>query len=519
MKKKSTAVVLSILMILALSLSACSKKSDGGSASSSPATGGDQKQASDAPKKAEPFKLSIMADLHTAEVPSEDVQKVLEEKTNTKLSIQWVPDDNYDEKMNTAIATGSLPQAMFMKNIGSFILLKDAIRQGAFWEVGPYLKDFPHLAALNKDVYHNTSVDGKIYSLYQERPLSRQGIIYRQDWADKLNIPEPKTNEDIYNMAKAFTEQDPDGNGSKDTIGITDRSDLIYGSFKTLSSYFGTPNNWGIKDNKLQPEFMSQGYMDTMNFIKKLRDNGYINKDFPVTSKKDQQNLLITGKAGIYVGSMPDVMGLHDKAIKINPKLKFNVVNRIAGPDGTDHGIWSLPGYGTLVFFPKSTVKSEDELKKILAFFDYIASADGYNLIHYGIQGKTYNMKDGKADPVIDPALQNRVVKPYQALEIGGELSIDGALLSTYSYDMKEKADQLVKDNNKRLIADPTAPLDSKTFAEKGKQLDQIIIDATYQYMLGKIDAAGFQKAVDNWKAQGGNQVIQEYNDAYAKTK
>lgn len=514
--KKNLVVLLCAIMLLSTFLTACGSN-EGNTGNSAPANSanGDKEEAPE--KSQEPLKISIMADLHTAELPDEMVLKELEKNTNTVLDITWVPDDNYDEKMNTAIATGSLPQAMFIKNQSSFILLKDSIRQGAFWEVGPLLKDFPHLAALNQDVYHNTSVDGKIYSLYQERPLSRQGVIYRQDWAEKLGLSEPKSTDDLLNMMKAFTEQDPDGNGAKDTIGLTDRSDLVYGAFKTLSSYFGTPNNWGEVDGKLVPEFMTPAYMETMKYMKNLRDKGYINKDFPVTSKKDQQNMFITGKAGMYIGSMQDVKDLNEKAIKINPNLKFNVVNRIAGPDGQDHGIWSIAGFGSLVFFPKSTVKTEDDLKQILTFFDYVASAEGYNLLHYGLEGTTYNIKDGKADPVADPALQNRAVKPYQALEIGGEISIEGALKGLYAYDMKVKADELVIDNNSRLIADPTAPYDSKTFAEKGKQLDQVIIDAVYKFILGNIDEKGFQAEIENWKSQGGDQVIQEFNDAYKK--
>ena len=93
-------------------------------------------------------------------------------------------------------------------------------------------------------------VDGKVYSLYQGRPLSRQGLIYRKDWADNLGLSAPKTVDEFYEMARAFSEDDPDGNGKNDTIGLTDRSDLIFGVFKTIASWHGTPNNWGEKDGR-----------------------------------------------------------------------------------------------------------------------------------------------------------------------------------------------------------------------------------------------------------------------------
>src|SRR5690625_6385072 len=106
---------------------------------------------------------------------------------------------------------------------------KEAIRDDQFWEVGPYLDEFENLGKLKDTIVENTKVDGKVYSLYQGRPLSRQGIIYRKDWADNLGIEAPTTIEEFYEMNRAFTEDDPDGNGEDDTIGLADRADLVYG--------------------------------------------------------------------------------------------------------------------------------------------------------------------------------------------------------------------------------------------------------------------------------------------------
>src|SRR5690625_4229582 len=60
----------------------------------------------------EPTTITMMQTLHTAEVPTERVQELLEEKANVELDIDWVPDNNYNERLNTAFATGTLPQVM-----------------------------------------------------------------------------------------------------------------------------------------------------------------------------------------------------------------------------------------------------------------------------------------------------------------------------------------------------------------------------------------------------------------------
>ena len=77
------------------------------------------------------------------------------------------------------------------------------------------------------------------------RPLGK-GIIIREDWLNNLKLKKPTNLNELYEVLKAFTYGDPDRDGKDDTIGLTDRNDLVFGSFKTISSYFGTPNNWGV---------------------------------------------------------------------------------------------------------------------------------------------------------------------------------------------------------------------------------------------------------------------------------
>ncbi|WP_372636315.1 extracellular solute-binding protein [Cohnella sp.] len=508
MKKRYGKMAMAAALTLSVVAAGCAQKPDGSQGSS-----GNAVEA-----KKGPTKITIMANLHTPEVPSDIIEKLLEEKTNTELTFQWVPDGSYDEKMNAAFATGSLPHAVYVKNQTSLIMYRDAIRNGQFWEVGPLLKHYPNLKNLDQNVLNNISVDGKVYGLYQERPLSRQGIIYRKDWADALGLKAPQTTEDLYNMLKAFTENDPNKSGKKDTFGLTDRSDLVYGAFKTVASYFGTPNGWGVQDGKLVPEFMHPGYMETMNFFKRLHSEGLMNKDFPVTSKNDQQNLFITGKAGVYIGSMADSVSLHAKMIDVNKNVVLDVANRVKKPNGKE-GVWAIPGFGSVVMFPKSAVKTEAELKDILAFYDKLMSPEVANLTYWGVEGQHYTKEaNGSIKPNPDTKLTDREVKAYQALQVGGPSTIK-MLEPVHTLPVKAKAEELILDNNKILIHDPTAPLDSKTFTEKGSRLQEIVKDATYKYILGSIDAAGFQKEIDRWKKDGGDNIIAEFNASFQQAK
>lgn len=458
-----------------------------------------------------PQEISIMLNLHVPEVPDKRLEELIEKETNTQLDIRWVPDNNYAENLNTAIATNNLPDVFLLKDV-TLDQQKAAIRDDQYWEIGPYLDDYPNLSKLNKDILKNTAVDGKIYTLYAGRPLSRQGLIYRKDWADNLGLGTPTNLEELYEMMRAFTEDDPDGNGKDDTIGLTDRE--ILGTFENFATWHGAPNNWGEKDGQLLPQFMFPEYREAMDYFKSLFDNGYINKDAPVTSKTDQQELLKNGTAGVYIGTMGDVESMYQDALAINPDVVLDVHNYIEGPDG-EYRTRSIPGYGSMLIFPKAAVETEEELKGILSFFDYLMTPEGANLLLWGVEGEHYEVVDGKGKVIEENRdTFNRQILPYTSLEIG-EPDTNGRYIGYFEYEPRAKAEELYKDNNDYLVHDPTAALESATWASKSETLTQIITDATYQYFLGQIDNEGFDQAIEEWKEAGGAQVIEEYNEQW----
>lgn len=517
MKLKKSLVLFCTMLLAIFLLAACGdgnnesapNNNGGGENANQQNDGNDSNDANADDDSGEPTKISIMTKLHTPEVPDDKVLKAIEEAANVELDIEWVPDNNYADKLNVAFSTGTFAQAVTVgdNQIDQF---KEAIRDGQFWEIGPYLNEYENLSNLKEAIVENTKVDGKVYSLYQGRPLSRQGIIYRKDWADNLGIEAPTTIEEFYEMNRAFTEDDPDGNGKDDTIGLADRADLVYGVFKTIASWHGTPNNWGEQDGEILPEFMFPEYMDSMNFIKDLRDNGYMNQDFPVTSKEDQQDMVKNGTAGIYVGAMVDILGLYNDAIELNPDLEYDVQNYIEGPSG-EFTVWAIPGYNNEILFPKSAIETEEELKAILAFYDKMMTPELSNLAQWGIEGEHYTVEDGFAVVDEDQSKIEREVFPFNMLNIG-EPETNGRYESKHTYEPRQKVEDLILENENHLIHDPTNTLESDTFIRDGERLQEIINDATVNYMLGEIDEDGFNKEVEKWKEQGGNDIIAEFN-------
>ncbi|MFM9277788.1 extracellular solute-binding protein [Paenibacillus jiagnxiensis] len=489
---------MSVLLTGALVLSGC-----GGGASDK---GADANQTYD-PNST--LSLTWLNILHTASPPTDVIQKKIEEYTNTKITFNWVPDASKEERITTALASGQLADIVTLTLLDNSSV-RSSLKSGLFWDVSPYLDDYEHLKEIPQEVRKAASIEGGLYGVPFQKDLARGGLVIRKDWLDRLGLKVPTTLDELYEVARAFTEDDPDGNGKDDTVGFGDRSDLRYSSFKTISSYFGSPNGWKVDEQgKFTPEFDTPEYMGALNYSRKLFENGYLIQDFAVTAKSDQQQQFAQGKTGIYTG-MIDIANLKNLAKGIQDGMEVVPVNKISKGDGQYH-IWSEGnGVGGLLAFPKSEVKSEAELKRLLQFVDDLIDEEVYMYMTGGIEGVHYEFDENEAFKRLDQDKWQADVQPFSS-----------SRPSEVTYSLKdadpdkELANQLVKENAEFAVLDPSVPLDSATANEKGTELEKIITDATIMYIMGQIDENGFKQAVQDWKNAGGSQIISEYEAAY----
>ncbi|MEJ8304707.1 extracellular solute-binding protein [Saccharibacillus sacchari] len=500
--RKTGALLLCTTILL---LSAC-----GGGASSNQAASG---EPYDENSKANISWLNI---LHTASPPTDTILNKIEEKTNTDIQFSWIPDASKEERINTSLASDSLADIVTLTLLDNSSV-RNSLKSGLFWEVEPYLNDYPNLAKISEDTRRSASIGGTLYGVPFQKDLARNGVTIRKDWLDKLGLETPHTTAELMEVARAFTEDDPDGNGKDDTTGFVDRSDLIYGAFKTLSSYFGTPNIWEVSaDGKMTPEFMTQGYVDTMDYMKELYQKGYINQDFAVTAKTDQQQKFAQGRAGIYVGAIFDSKNLLNMAKGIQDDMELVLVNDITSTGNeADRAIWAANnGIGGLLSFPRSEVKDEAELKRVLKFVNDLLDEDVYALMTYGIEGTHYTVDDQDAATITNTDLWQQEVQPFSASrpkESGFKIHDADPL--------KKESDKLIADNANYAVLNPAYSLESETYNTQGSELQKTITDATYKYILGELDRAGFDAAVESWKKSGGDAIIAEYESAYKEVQ
>ncbi|CAG7649482.1 extracellular solute-binding protein [Paenibacillus allorhizosphaerae] len=459
-----------------------------------------------------PFPIT-MAVTQVGDIPAKgsEIEQAIEKYTNTKLDIQWIPSAAYDEKINVMIASSELPKLLKVKYVPTII---SSIESGLFWEIGPYLKDYKNLSAQDPQYYDNIKVGGKLYGIPTYRDIGRGAIVYRQDWLDNLGLKPPTTLDEWYNVLKAMTLNDPDRNGKNDTYGMVlskKYNDGVASLTTRIAVSQGAPNKWAVENGKFIPEFVTKEYTDVLKLFKRLYDEKLINQDFAVFDDSEVEKVYDAGRAGVRVAVAQNAKSMQDRLVKNVPSGVFDVMSP-TGPKGVR--VSGESGNNGFFVIPKSTVKTEAELKKVLAFLDKMMDEPMSTLQMRGVEGKHYVKADGNKTEYKDFSAFQREVKPYR----DNLLNIEGYNVAPLKdTPLGDKGNLLAKEGTKHAVPNPALTLPSGTYSERGKELEQMINDAQTKYIMGKIDDAGWQAEIEKWRKAGGDKVIKEYEEAYAK--
>lgn len=435
----------------------------------------------------------------------------MERITNSHINFTWVSNSNYEDKLNTMMASGSLPAIVTLTGLTSSVI--NNIRAGAFWDITDEIKNYEYLKQTNPVTISNLKIDGRLYGIPRARQVARNGITYRYDWAVKAGIPEPKTTEDIYNLLKYFTEGDPDGNGKKDTYGMTWCK--FDGPLDIITTWFGGGNQWVEQNGKYVPYMFTQGYMDAMNFARRLYREGLVNDDFASRDSAIWADDINSGKSGMHIDVADQAQRTDNELLKLDTAKYTNaiwVINSVSSPAG----LYNLPttGYAGMVAISKSGAKTEADMRRALNFIDRTNTTEALDLFTYGVPGTHFDIVDGYAVRRTDLSAAEAANNVNEGLNQFMTNVMNNATPEKLSRIRQQVWDVQYKSNMNILVPNPciTFSNSSKVYPDKGSDLDTIRRDARVQYIVGQIDEAGWRAAMETWKSAGGQALTDEYN-------
>lgn len=284
-----------------------------------------------------------------------------EEKTGIKIEYFNATTD-FEQRLARATAGNALPDLIF----------NDAASLGQFIQLGIAEEIDPQAIAGGDQLFQTAwkstrYIDGKYYGV----PTSAQtfALFVRKDWREKLGLPQPKNWDDIQALAKAFTTQDPDGNGKNDTYGFIVPASTTRGYASWfMSSFIWQAGGDFVKEEsgKFSASLNTPEVAQAMTFMRammcdKVTQPGAIN-----ATTADVIPSFRSGQSGMFF-SGPYHIALFDK----DPgKDNFEVIPAV-GPKGE-----ATLAEGTTVFMMKSSVQKEAARQ----FIEFMISPEGQEI-------------------------------------------------------------------------------------------------------------------------------------------
>lgn len=277
--------------------------------------------------------------------------KEIEEKSNIKMDIISTPLSDALQKRNLMLASGDYPDLILTDWPTVFTksdVMQYGVKEGVLLPITDYVdkygKNIKRIFDENPN-YKNSCIapDGEIYGFARFSECyhcsAYPKIYLRQDWMDALGLDMPETTEELREVLRAFVNDDPNGNGKKDEIGMigaTTWNTMVEYALMGMSFQTVKPDFWlslGADGKTVEFSPSTDAYREGLRYIKSLYDEGLIDGT-SFTQKDDQMAQTIRTEphvVGMYVCDHAG-MGYDNK----DPKEaeNYQILIPVAGPDG-----------------------------------------------------------------------------------------------------------------------------------------------------------------------------------------
>ena len=393
------------VLLLASSLTtACGSNegdsSDAPASGSGPSPSASSDSASPSADSGKVVKLDIIETGNNLPPPDKDfIKRELDKALHTDISLTvYASGDDYKNQLNVRMASGNFPDLFMVPDRST---LKQYVQQGLLLDLSPYREQLKAAVDfVGEDSLKKTSFDGKVYAIPKAPNIPYNTYWIRKDWLDKLGLQPPQTIDELLSTAVAFTEKDPDGNGKKDTIGLTG-SKLsafapVFGAFGV-----GNPGDFYVAGGKLVNSLYEPAMKDALEFINKMIASGSVDPELMANTGLQHQEKAIKGQAGIVWIDWPNLSKdqFTEQIEKVNPNAEWIQLAPPKGPGGQNDGSFDIGGSPGIYAIPKALEKNEEKLRKVFDLLNYVSTKDGSNLVQFGVQGQHFNLEGDKVVP------------------------------------------------------------------------------------------------------------------------
>ncbi|MCM3271816.1 extracellular solute-binding protein [Paenibacillus elgii] len=311
-------------------------------------------------------------------------------KDNKKINVVPISSGgNAKQKMNTMIASGNLPDVIWLERGADVEKLR---AEGMLVPFDEYLNKYPNLKKWAGDSTINMlrSPDGKLYQFpnwYTSRPNGNAGYLVNKKIYEELGSPKLETVDDLYNYLKIVKEKYPNvipfepGQSAEG-------SDILTSAFAEnrppmFNNMLAVPNG-----NKLKSIFTDPAFRESMQFSNRLFREKLMSQDAMSQNRDQVIEKITTGRIAVYAASSPTEFGAKgDTVLRAqDPKAGYIMVWPIR-KEGMDKNKIFPGDYKQLGWNVSVITKAAKNPEAIFAFLDWLTGPEGQRIIFWGPEG------------------------------------------------------------------------------------------------------------------------------------
>lgn len=344
--------------------------------------------------------VGTYSDNNITDYETNEYTKFLEEKTGIDLKFNVMV--NPEQKLKVMLAADDeLPEVLFGMSFDSDMMIKYGNKgAGTFVDLGQYMDNYGYYF---NDMLSTTTIDNIEKQLYTTdggryfMPTIKEqtGNMYsckafiNKKWLDKLGLEMPKTTEDLRTVLKAFTTQDPNGNGKKDEIGITG---CYTGGWNTVPWHFLVNSfiyddlsaQMTVENGKVKSIYYDDAFRKALEYVNSLYKDGLYDENaftqdaaaLKIIAQEDDERagLIVAADIDSYFTGKPERL------------LDYVALPPLEGPEGVAYAVKSdiKPATGGVM-----TKYCKNQLAAF-RLMDFMLSEEASIFSRYGVEGKDW---------------------------------------------------------------------------------------------------------------------------------
>lgn len=359
--------------------------------------------------------IGLQTNALTTDYENNYVTQLIEEKTGVNLDFVMLPADKAEAKQKFSLMVAGNQELPDILVLG----LNEAERfqygrDGYFLPLNDYIENLSYYWNISMDTWasqkekenvvkYAASPDGNIYGYpsYYIDPADASALYMSVNkvWLDNLGLEVPTTTDELYNVLKAFKENDANGNGDpNDEIPLMGHTKwmgdvvtyitnaFIYNAFDADFGYQLTAEN-----GKLSAPFVEDAYRDALRYLRKLAEEGLLSElSFSQTDAEmkaimqapaDQASLV-----GVMVGHPSPMFGTD-----VPRTLDYVGIPSLTGPEGVNYAPFGFQS-GTYNAFITADCEYPELAFRVI---DACAETTTSMSIRFGIQDVNWRYVDG----------------------------------------------------------------------------------------------------------------------------